>query len=122
MEPSLLWRRLRKSKTGAASIRGIMHQLIASVANLHERGIVHRDVKTSNILLNSDDREPKILIADFSSGVSDASLSQGLYGAVGPTTDEETLTYAPPEVLLRASSAYAYDPKYPKSFDVVSRI
>lgn len=98
MEPSLLWRKLRTPK-GASSLRGIMQQVIASVAALHIRGVTHRDVKPSNILLNTE-AEARILMADLSSAVSDDSISSGFYGAFGPLVAEETLQYAPPEVLL----------------------
>ena len=119
MEPSLLWRKLRTSK-GASSLRGIMQQIVASVATLHFKGITHRDVKPSNILLNTEE-EARILMADFSSAVSEESLSEGLYGVLGPLVAEETLQYAPPEVLLSMSSQYEreipYNMKCPTSYD-----
>lgn len=39
-------------------------------------------------------------VADFSSAVDKGAIAAGLYGSTGPTQDEETLLYAPPEVLF----------------------
>ena len=117
MEPSLLWRKLRTSK-GASSLRGIMQQVIASVAALHIRGVTHRDVKPSNILLNTE-AEARILMADLSSAVSDDSISSGFYSSFGPLVAEETLQYAPPEVLLSigTKSEIPFHSQNPYSYD-----
>jgi serine/threonine protein kinase len=54
----------------------------------------HRDVKPSNILINAlegqeeGERHTRLLIADFSSAVSDEVLARGLYGERGPSVDE----------------------------------
>lgn len=82
-------------------MKGMMYQLIAGVAELHKEGIVHRDIKPSNVLLNTE-VVPKLLVADFSSGLQNTPIFEAelLYSSHGPTTDEESLIYAPPEVLL----------------------
>jgi len=38
--------------------------LLQAVAVVHEQGIIHRDIKLDNILINEDD---SILLADFGS-------------------------------------------------------
>ncbi|SAM03453.1 hypothetical protein [Absidia glauca] len=45
-------------------IRRIFHQVAAAVAHLHHLGIVHRDIKDTNILLNDTD---DVLLIDFGS-------------------------------------------------------
>lgn len=39
-------------------------------------------------------------VADFSSAVDEGAIAAGLYGTRGPAQGEETLQYAPPEVLF----------------------
>ena len=105
MKPSLLWERLRTSEEGPQLLKGLMHQIISAVAELHKRGIVHRDLKPSNIILNSDDpKHPRLLLADFSSALNEEALAE-MYGPHGPSVDELTLQYAPPEVLLSIGSS-----------------
>jgi serine/threonine protein kinase len=117
IEPSLLWKKLRTPK-GASSLRGIMQQVVASVAVLHHQGVTHRDVKPSNILLNTE-AEARILMADLSSAVSEEAINAGFYGSLGPSTAEETLQYAPPEVLLSLASdnEISYSANHPHSYD-----
>lgn len=43
----------------------IIYQLVSGVAYLHEKGIVHRDLKLENILLDNDSNDAPIKIADF---------------------------------------------------------
>jgi serine/threonine protein kinase len=78
-----------------------MYQLISGISDLHSEGIVHRDIKPSNILLNTE-IDPTLLVADFSSAWSNSArfTSRDFYGSKGPSTDEESLQYAAPEVLL----------------------
>ncbi len=75
-------------------------QIADALAHAHERGVVHRDLKSSNIIVTPEGR-PKVL--DFGlakrlrgAGLEDATRTQGLTGAgaiVG------TLLYMAPEVL-----------------------
>lgn len=72
---------------------------------------------SGNILINSD-ATPRLVIADFSSAVSDAALKLSLYDGAGPSKFEETEAYAPPEVLLSLDSEdpVAYDSAHPLSY------
>ena len=40
-----------------------MGQLLAGVGYLHDRGVMHRDLKLSNLLLSEDER--RLRIGDF---------------------------------------------------------
>jgi serine/threonine protein phosphatase PrpC/serine/threonine protein kinase len=126
-EPSQFWVRLRtvpKAEGNNMMLPSIMKQIILGVAALHNLGVIHRDIKPSNILLNTENSKPKLIIADFSSAlfVNDAKLNENLYGDSGPRVDEETLSYAPPEVLLSLSPGEEkpYDKNNPESYDTWS--
>lgn len=73
-----------------------MKQLLDGVGHCHSRGIMHRDIKCSNILVNN---EGVLKIADF-----------GLAYYIKPknkqplTSRVVTLWYRPPELLLGSTS------------------
>jgi serine/threonine protein phosphatase PrpC/serine/threonine protein kinase len=107
------------------------------VNQLHHAEIIHRDIKLSNILLNTEQvHHPKLLLADFSSAVSDWTLRNGLYGELGPTRQELTEEYEAPEIRLQSylqntnrdssenthmndhAEMYSIDPAHPVAYDV----
>ena len=74
-----------KSSTAAVSeaiIGRIMHQLVTALAGLHDRGIIHRDVKPgaphsesrahkqANILIRGEKADPDVALADLGNGTS----------------------------------------------------
>ncbi|PWN32055.1 kinase-like protein [Meira miltonrushii] len=78
----------------ASEIKTLLHQLLSATALLHRNWIIHRDLKTSNLLMNN---RGQIKLADF-------GLAR-MYG--DPPMDEEemtqlvvTLWYRAPELLL----------------------
>ena len=120
LEPSSVWYRLRASRTDNNLLKGLMHEVISSVAALHDRGIMHRDLKPSNIVLNAEmNGAVKVLLIDFSSAVDADSLTSGLYGATGPTLDEASAQYIPPECIF-AAEMVPYNVKYPMAYDAWS--
>lgn len=120
MRASQLWINMKKRPDNYAFIRIMMYQLIKSVAELHNRDIIHRDLKPGNIIINSDHDSPRLLLADFSSAIG--GTDKDLYGGFGPLIDEETLSYAPPEVLfsIASSKEYPFEPTNPKTYDTWS--
>ncbi|KAG5594283.1 hypothetical protein H5410_035515 [Solanum commersonii] len=77
-------------------IKCYMHQLLKGLDHCHSRGILHRDITTSNLLVNKDGI---LKIADFGlSTFFDPEQSIPL------TSHIVTLWYRPPELLLGSNS------------------
>lgn len=83
----------------ASEVKTLLHQLVSAVGFLHSNSILHRDLKTSNILLNN---RGHLKLADFGMAryipPPDAPLTQLVV----------TLWYRAPELLLGTS---AYGPE-----------
>jgi cyclin-dependent kinase 12/13 len=72
-----------------------MHQLLSGLEHCHNRNVLHRDIKGSNLLL---DNEGVLKIADFGLASSfDPNHKQPM------TSRVVTLWYRPPELLLGAT-------------------
>nr|VWO96747.1 Protein kinase domain-containing protein [Ganoderma boninense] len=80
-----------------SEVKTLMLQLLAAVAHCHERWILHRDLKTSNLLMNN---RGTIKVADF--GL--ARRYGDPVGVGGLTQLVVTLWYRAPEILLGATT------------------
>ncbi|KAH9613679.1 hypothetical protein KSS87_002318 [Heliosperma pusillum] len=79
-----------------SQVKCYMQQLLRGLYHCHSRGILHRDIKGSNLLIDNDG---KLKIADFGlASVYDPHGSQPL------TSRVVTLWYRPPELLLGATN------------------
>lgn len=86
---------LRKQMLSPKDARNHLRELFAALQHLHAKGIIHRDVKPSNILLKSP-RGPAYL-ADFGIAWSPTDHSEP---AEDKFTDVGTTAYRPPELLF----------------------
>lgn len=71
------------------SLKPFVFYLHCSLSYLHSKKIVHRDVKTDNMLL---DANQKLKIADFGLACVEAIIQRGMSGEIG------TYGYMAPEV------------------------
>lgn len=99
-----------------ALLRHIIHRTLAGIATLHSLGIMHRDVKPGNILVDS--ASGRVALTDyglakmFEVGSSGSSESLGLVGTTvvdQHSADVFTICYRPPEVLMLAPYDFAAD-------------
>ncbi|KAI9506471.1 hypothetical protein GGI25_005560 [Coemansia spiralis] len=88
---------------GPSEIKSLMLQLINAVAHLHSNWLVHRDLKTSNLLMSGG----HLCVADFGLARKYGSPRSNMTGLV------VTLWYRAPELLLG-------DTKYSTSVDMWS--
>ena len=112
LEGETLEARLRRvGKLTPEEARPIIEQLVAGLAAAHERGVIHRDFKSNNVLLCADDRPgagERAVIIDFGLARSEAqsqifSLLSGTRAVVG------TPPYLAPEMLEGQPASVASD-------------
>lgn len=111
---SFWWRIKQQQPLGGQVIKNFAYQMLHGLAVVHDLNITHRDIKGSNIFV-TDTWPPVVRLGDWGSALavppSDELLA--LYGSEGPTEDDETIAYRPPEavfdegVLARAGVARA---------------
>ena len=92
---------LRPHVLSLAQIRSHLHDLFSALSHIHALGIIHRDIKPTNILLNSLDGPA--YLADF--GIAWSASDPDSEPANQKITDVGTTCYRPPELLF-GNAAY----------------
>lgn len=91
--PNLLfWLKEQHLNMTELQVKLIFYQLCVSIAKLHDLGIVHRDLKLENILIDDTSYPPKPFLIDF-------GLSKVFFTEQCSTDPYGTLAYCSPEVV-----------------------
>lgn len=94
-------RRLRGHGLPVPTVTRLAAQIADALAHAHTRGIVHRDLKSANVVITADGRA-KILDFGIAKRMSSADLAEATRSVHTLTADHEiagTLPYMAPEVL-----------------------
>ncbi|EDQ84645.1 uncharacterized protein MONBRDRAFT_39188 [Monosiga brevicollis MX1] len=78
-------------------IAGLMTQLRMALAFMHSKGLVHRDVKLSNVMLDGDEDQPVVRLGDFD--IAKATAEATMLPCTA-TASSGTPGYIAPEVLF----------------------
>ena len=67
-------------------------QLVEAVGECHREGVLHRDLKESNILMDNNKQEPKLIDFGISNFVENSPFSQcrGTFGYMAPEVFDES--------------------------------
>jgi len=85
-------------------IKTCFKQLIEAISHCHENGFLHLDIKPSNILVELDNKEPRLYLCDFGLSVSiREAISRPFLTLAG------TFSYCAPEILLEIGGDSAVD-------------
>ncbi|HEV8361169.1 MAG TPA: serine/threonine-protein kinase [Candidatus Thermoplasmatota archaeon] len=96
--------RLQRGPLPEREALAIARSVLAALGALHAKGIVHRDVKPSNILLDAQGRAK---LSDFT--IAQEQVSGDTVGATGPGAPAGTLAYMSPEQARGVSAKPASD-------------
>ncbi|EDQ84722.1 uncharacterized protein MONBRDRAFT_39174 [Monosiga brevicollis MX1] len=78
-------------------VAGLMTQLRMALAFMHSKGLVHRDVKLSNVMLDGEEDQPVVRLGDFDIAKAAAEATMLPFTA---TALSGTAGYVAPEVLF----------------------
>jgi serine/threonine protein kinase len=97
IEGGTLAHRLQSGPLSLAEVRQLFVPLVQAVAYIHRRGVIHRDLKPTNILLDEDDGQIYVRLIDFGIASIQGSMASPPLTTAG--TEVGTIAYMAPERL-----------------------
>lgn len=99
---------LRKSPPPLTEFKDAIRQILEALRHLHERGQIHRDIKSENVLVRSEKDQPlDLVVADY-----------GLISLDNPVSFCGSLGYAAPEIVQNMSLPKAQGRLYSNKVDI----
>lgn len=90
----------KHGKLDEATIKSFLHQILSGLNYLHGRGILHRDLKADNLLV---DFNGTVKISDFGT----VRKSEDIYGNVASMSMQGSIFWMAPEVVSLSRSGYS---------------
>ena len=97
IEGGTLARRLKSGPLMLEEVRALFVPLVQAVAYIHRRGVIHRDLKPTNILLDEQDGELYVRLIDF--GIASVQGSAATPPLTTAGNELGTIAYMAPERL-----------------------
>ena len=97
IEGGTLARRLKSGPLSLPEVRQLFIPLVQAVAYIHRRGVIHRDLKPTNILLDEEDGQVYVRLIDFGIASIQGSIASPELTTAG--SEIGTIAYMAPERL-----------------------
>jgi serine/threonine protein kinase len=86
IDGEVLTSRLSRGSLDPVAVRALARELLLGLSAIHRAGVIHRDIKSHNVMLRSDARQPRVAIIDFGLAIeSDPAGSLEAAAAAGGT-------------------------------------
>src|SRR5579864_2072532 len=97
IEGGTLARRLKSGSLSLQEVRQLFVPLAQAVAYIHRRGVIHRDLKPTNILLDEQDGQVYVRLIDF--GIASVQGSESTAALTTAGNEVGTIAFMAPERL-----------------------